>query len=237
VARGTGLSVEDDRLWVRYDRRNGSRLRFEPEGLVVSAGTEQLLAWDDNSAVTSVGIGWSCTGIPGGRHSRAAVVVRRHERPSRTRARAGGESWQVPSPWFAWRFVWPEIEALVAYSAATPDARAGLACRTKLERLLAAIEQGPTCERRPPGVRARGHEHDIDLAIERAIDRAGVRRFGGRPVRGEARPRAVDLLEPVLEALPAPVRRQVAAPTIEARLRRFLDVRPWPFDLLQGDAT
>ena len=121
---------------------------------------------------------------------------------------------------------------MAEYAARTPAARSGLGQEHSLARLLADLGSRPLFERSPPEHHLMGDKLDIDIAIDKVLARRGVRRFGGRPIRGEPLPTAPDLVAPVREALPAWVRGRVDEAQIEKQVDRLLNVRPWPFGCL-----
>jgi hypothetical protein len=77
-----------------------------------------------------------------------------------------------------------------------------------------------------------GNALDLYLATQRVLAVAWPRRFGGRPVGGEPRPRIDDVIGAIEKDLPSWVRREVDEDRIRRCLAREFDVGGWPFAML-----
>ncbi len=82
-----------------------------------------------------------------------------------------------------------------------------------------------------------GDALDLWLAIQRTLSLAWPRRFDGRPIAGEPRPRAEDLIGAVSDALPAWARTRVTHEQIGEKLHGILAVGGWPFAVLDSTGT
>lgn len=228
-----GLSVVDGRLWLRHERRFGTRLLFAPNGVVVVRRREHpTFEWERHGEPRSGTSAWTCRGAPASGTRRAVVTITLETRPSSPSTFPLQRTWSVRAPWRPVRFTHDAVPALVAYLAATPDARAGLAATERLTAMLSELAHTVRVAGPLPSPALSGDLLDVDQAVLRAAEGAGVRRFGGRPVRGEWLPQAGALLEAVRAELPARLRDRVEDDVIEREVTRLLWPEPWPFATL-----
>lgn len=229
-----GLELIDRRLW--YDRQprllRRPSARFDPDALVLvdPDGSEAAFTWDDhaNAAAPRTASTWHLEGVRPSRYNTAVVWlhVGREATGDRTSRRLAGWGWSDT--------LWEELPALAAYVAATPAARAGLADPDRTSALISALATRGWRRPRPPGEPMLGDRLDLHRAVDAVLARR-IRRFGGRPVRGEALPPIEQLVAEVTARLPEWVRPRVTPDMVAERVRRHLSTGRWPFDVLLLD--
>lgn len=121
--------------------------------------------------------------------------------------------------------------SLAEYLRDVPAARSGLADPLRVTALLRALKAGHWAFTRLPREPLGAEAYDLHWAVLRAIDRAGPRRYEGRPVA-----RDVLDVEHVVALVRAEQGDRFGTDRIETQVRRYLDVTPWPFSVLL-DAT
>lgn len=229
-----GLELIDGRLWYGRQARvlRRSRARFDADGFVLvdPDGNEAAFSWDDhaNAAAPRAASTWRLLGIPPSRYNAAAVWlhVGRGTGGYTTSRRLAGRGWGD--------ILWDELPALAAYLAATPVARAGLADPGRTAILIGELATRGWRRPRPPREPLLGDRLDLHLAVNAVLERH-VRRFGGRPVRGEPTPPIEQLVVEVSARLPDWVRPRVTSDMVAERVRRHLSTGRWPFDVLLPD--
>lgn len=230
-----GLVVCNGRLRYPRPRRDWWRpvLEFMAEGLVLRErdGTSELFEWDQPS-----GRWWS------------VVAHEAQGRPPISRAGVrllighGTVTDLWAAQWLVDRSVWlpstfrrvpvEELPALVGYLQTTPEARSGLDAPARLGALLAGLASRSWERPRPRSEPLLGDRLDLFLAIERAVEALGWRRFGGRPVRGEPTP-DVEAITRVIRARLLPgVSARIDDGLMTSTVEDHLQVGAWPFDEL-----
>lgn len=124
-----------------------------------------------------------------------------------------------------------ELPALVEFLIDTPTARPGLADRARVQRLVRELASKTW---RAPHVALEpmaGDRLDVHIAVERALDEVGWRRYYGRPVRGDV-PDACQVSARARRLLLRTVAERVTEAELTKRVERHLRVGPWPFDVL-----
>jgi hypothetical protein len=226
--RWRGFVVVAGRLWYRppSDRSRRAGLRFEPGALVVvePEGTEHALGWDDGEMPGEqlARPAWSLHALPRGRGSWAAfrVTIGSGGAARQVRLRSGA---RPPSD---------ELPALCRYLVATPEARPGLADPRRIRGLLTRLAQGHWRRPEPPHEPLAGERLDLHLTVEATLDELHWRRIDHRPVFGERRPAADEVVPAVRDALPDETAPRISDERIRDEVERHLAVGPWPFDAL-----
>lgn len=232
--RWRGFAVLDGRLWYRppSGRSRRAGLRFEPDALVVvepgDDTTERRLAWDDGEKPGErlVRPAWSLHALPRGRGNRVAfrLTVARTAAlpgaPHQLRLRAGA---LPPSD---------ELPALCRYLSGTPPARPGLADADRLRTLLARLASGEWRRPGPPHEPLAGERLDLHLVVDDTLEELDWRRIDGRPVAGEPRPTAEEVVTAVRKALPGGLAGRMPDQRLRDEVERHLSVGAWPFDAL-----
>jgi hypothetical protein len=217
--RFDNFHVDDGHLVLGWKARalSGERLlQFDPQGIWVHGVGDSLgLRWNDYVDFAARPDSWSLEPneirIPrAGLFFR--VIVWRRQPDGRTDAiRADAMSRTTP-------FALP----LAHFLGTMPELRAQLADPVRLQRLLDDVAAFQWFPRPPLRNRFRSRTYD---AISEELDRR-LHRYEGRTIAGEPMVR----LEDVLAAVRA---RGVDARHLERKIRRHVEVVPWPFGALR----
>jgi hypothetical protein len=125
-----------------------------------------------------------------------------------------------------------ELPALFKYLIATPAARVGLSDTLRLEALVNEFASRSWQRPAPPTEPMLGDRLDVYVAVNRALDQVGWRRFLGRAVRGEMVPDAQTVAERARATLLPGVAERVHDDKLISEVERFLHSAAWPFDVL-----
>ena len=125
-----------------------------------------------------------------------------------------------------------ELPALVKYLIATPAARDSLADSARCRALVAAMARKDWQLPRPPNRPLMGDRLDNFVAVNRALDSLGWRRFERRPVHGEWRPASATVSSQARVLLACEVAERVSSEELARAVKRHVDVGEWPFDVL-----
>lgn len=235
-SRWRGFGLVGDRLWYRAPSGRSRRpgLRFEPDALVVvePGGTEHPLSWDDGE---TPGEGrahpaWSLHALPRGRGTRVAF------RLSLASSAVGGQPGRTaPRHLRLASGIRPPSDALPAlcrYLAATPAARAGLADPVRIRALLGDLASSSWRRPEPPHEPLAGERLDLHRGVVAALGEMEWRLIDHRPVAGEPRPVADEVVPAVRAALPEEVASRVSDQRVRDEVERHLAVGAWPFEAL-----
>jgi hypothetical protein len=210
--------------------------------------TERRLSWDDHRALRVHHDGWSIIphGIPesdietvdffGLSQTAASVALVARPHPESD----GDPSWwehRLPlDSNVLGRSSGRVLASLCEYLATTPDARAGLAVRSKVEALLRSLKHGRTAgPGHPPLAPLMGPQLDVHVTIETVLHRS-LRYIDGRRVCGDPEVSLSELTRLVFAHIPKHLDEKWRDEVFlrDEVARHLAAVKPWPFEVLLG---